>query len=35
MDDQNLVFVLGTGIGVPLHVDWVRVWQVGKRRREQ
>jgi hypothetical protein len=26
-DKQNIVIILGTGIGVPLKVKWVHVWQ--------
>ena len=28
MDTSHLVVILGTGIKQPLHVDWVRVWQL-------
>ncbi len=29
MDTSHLVVILSTGIKQPLHVDWVRVWQLG------
>lgn len=29
MDTSHLVVILGTGVKQPLHVDWVRVWQLG------
>ncbi len=28
MDKQHLVIVLGTGVNVPMSVDWVHVWQI-------
>ena len=29
LDASHLVVILGTGVKQPLHVDWVRVWQLG------